>query len=125
MRRVGICSECGESREMATSHLCFACYRRAERAEERAASAVVDRHSTSIRREHKRALRAFAQVMAGLADLGVSKQDLVEIKEIITPYLQPLMEYFPTASPVNVNKQAGVHVHSDPSVPGGESSKPV
>jgi len=124
MRRVAACAECGESREMATSELCFACYRRAQRAEERAAAGI-DRHSTPIRREHKRALRAFAQVMAGLADLGVSKQDLVEIKEIITPYLQPLMEYFPTASPVNVNKQARVHVHSDTSVPGGESSKPV
>jgi hypothetical protein len=124
MRRVGTCSECGESREMATSQLCFACYRRAERAQERS-SAVVDRHSTPLRREHKRAIRAFAQVMAGLADLGVSKQDLVQIREIITPYLAPLMDYFPTASRVNVNTPSRVHVHAESDAPGGATSKPA
>jgi hypothetical protein len=109
---------------MATSQLCFACYRRAERAQERT-SAVVDRHSSPLRREHKRAIRAFAQVMGGLADLGVSKQDLLQIREIITPYLQPLMEYFPTASHVNVNTQPRVHVHTESDVPGSATSKPA
>ena len=52
-RKIDGCLNCGEVREMAAHGLCFKCYRRNDRANDRQLAGV-DRHNPGIRREHKR-----------------------------------------------------------------------
>jgi hypothetical protein len=92
MRRTDGCMNCGEVREIAAHGLCFACYRRQERAEERRFAAV-DRHNPGIRREHKKLFRGFTGVMGGLSDLGVSKSDVLTIRRMLDPYVAPIAEF--------------------------------
>jgi hypothetical protein len=92
MRRIDSCTNCGEIRGMAGHGLCYACYRREERAADRQ-FAVIDRHTPAIRREHKKLFRAFTAVMTGLSDLGISKDDVFTIRQTIEPYLTPIAKF--------------------------------
>jgi hypothetical protein len=90
MRKIDSCLNCGEEREMAAHGLCFACYRRHERAQDRAR---IDRHTPAMRREHKKILRGFMGVMVGLGDLGVQKADMVAIRRMLEPYVTPISQF--------------------------------
>ena len=90
---------------MAAHDLCFACYRRQERADDRQ-FAGVDRHTPAIRREHKKLFRGFTAVMTGLSDLGISKDDVFTIRRTIEPYLSPIAKFLavtPVQDEVRVN----------------------
>lgn len=96
MRRVARCEICGEERELATKApaRCFMCYRREERARARRVDRpIIDRHNPGPRREQKRLIRAFGLVMSGLADLAVSRHDLLAIRELLKPYLLPVTPF--------------------------------
>jgi hypothetical protein len=97
MRRENECLNCGEVREMAAHGLCFKCYRRNDRANERQ-FAIVDRHNPGIRREHKKMFRGFTGVMAGLSDLRVSKSDVLSIRAVLDAYVAPIAEFLAPAS---------------------------
>jgi hypothetical protein len=113
-RKLEGCLNCGEVREMAAHGLCFACYRREERAGDRRAAGV-DRHNPGVRREHKKILRGFTGVLAGLSDLGVSRNDVLEIRKILDPYVESVRYFLAPApeqkhSPVNVERgERAVH----------------
>jgi hypothetical protein len=89
MRRTDGCINCGETREMAAHGLCFKCYRRAGRAEQKE-SLEIDRHTLGVRKEHAKIFRGFIRVMSGLGDLGVSRALVLEIRRLIEPYLSPI-----------------------------------
>ncbi len=91
-RKIDGCLNCGEVREMAAHGLCFKCYRRNDRANDRQ-FAGVDRHNPGIRREHKKMFRGFTNVMAGLSDLGMSKTDVLAIRRMLDPYIAPIAEF--------------------------------
>jgi hypothetical protein len=93
MRSVTECGQCGETREMAGRGLCFRCYRRWERGTEEGHATGIDRHNPGIRREQKRLIKAFADVMTGLADLGVARQHILEIRGILNPYLVTIQSF--------------------------------
>lgn len=71
---------------MAAHGLCFRCYRKKKREDDSRFNGV-DRHNPGIRKEHKRALRGFTNVMVGLGELGVSWDDVLAIRRVIEPYL--------------------------------------
>jgi hypothetical protein len=115
MRKLICCRNCGEEREMAAHGLCWKCYRREERANDRPR---VDRHSPGVRREHKKAFRGFTNLMLGLSDLGVSKNDVLAIRRMVEPYLEPIATFLaldPEKSEGRVNgeqeSQLGFTVH--------------
>ena len=91
-RKIDGCLNCGETREIAAHGLCFTCYRREDRANDRQ-FAGVDRHNPGIRREHKRMFRGFTSVMAGLSDLGISKTDVLAIRRMLDPYVTSIAEF--------------------------------
>jgi hypothetical protein len=97
MRRTEGCLNCGETREIAAHGLCFRCYRRNERADDRQ-FAMVDRHNPGLRKEHKKMFRGFTGVMAGLSDLGVSKSDVLAIRRMLDPYVVAIAEFLAPAS---------------------------
>lgn len=103
VRKVVACVACGEPREIAARGLCFKCYRREVRAAERALA--TDRHSPGIRREQKKVIKAYAQVMSGLADLAVSHNDVHAILDILRPYLRLAEDLIPGAGSVNSEHQ--------------------
>lgn len=90
MRREDQCINCGEPREIASRGLCFKCYRRGERARDRP---VPNRHNLAIRKEHKKLFHGLTSVMTGMSELGVTKADVLEIRQIIEPYLAPIAEF--------------------------------
>ena len=102
-RKTDGCTNCGEIREIAAHGLCFKCYRRDERAGDRA-FATVDRHDPGIRREHKKLFRGFTNMMVGLSDLGVSNPDVLRIRRIIDAYLRPIAEFL---TPAPAQDEAG------------------
>jgi hypothetical protein len=85
MRKTATCLNCGEPREIAAYGLCFKCYRKQDRADDRK-FAVVDRHSPAVRREHKKLFRGFTAVMIGLSDLEVQEKDVLVIRQLLEPY---------------------------------------
>jgi hypothetical protein len=101
MRKSAVCLNCGEPREIAAHGLCFACYRRQERSEDRK-FATVDRHSPAVRREHKKLFRGFTNVMVGLADLGVQEADVLAIRRMLEPYMTPIARFL--SSPAEPNE---------------------
>jgi hypothetical protein len=111
-RRLDRCARCGEPREIAARGLCFRCYRRESRATERALT--IDRHTPGIRREQKRIIRAYAQVMSGLADLGVSQEAVREVLTTLSPYLRLAADLIPGWCSMN-SEQARIEftVHAD------------
>jgi hypothetical protein len=95
----GNCEKCGaENVQMATTTraLCYKCYRAEERARERP---IPDRHNPGLRKEHKRIFKAFSQVMGGLTDLGVTRDDVLDVRNILQPYLKLIQEYLDVVSP--------------------------
>jgi hypothetical protein len=92
MRREDGCINCGEVREIAAHGLCFTCYRRQERADDRGFAAV-DLHNPGIHREQKKLFRGFTAVMAGLSDLGVQKEDVLTIRRMLDPYVARIAEF--------------------------------
>jgi hypothetical protein len=96
-RKVEGCLNCGEVREIAARGLCFRCYRKKEREDDKQFAAV-DRHNPGIRREHKKLFRGFTNVMAGLSDLGVQKSDVLTIRRMLDPYVAPIAEVLGSAS---------------------------
>jgi hypothetical protein len=100
-RRIDRCLNCGEVRELAAHGLCFACYRRDARAQVRP-ELNVDRHSPGIRKEQKKLIKAFATLMGGLADLGVSKDDVLRVQAITAPYLITVLQYLQLEDQLNV-----------------------
>jgi hypothetical protein len=112
-RKVDGCLNCGETREIAAHGLCFTCYRREDRANNRQ-FAMVDRHNPGLRKEHKKLFRGFTNVMAGLSDLGVSKADVLAIRRMLDPYVVCIAEFLAPASDqaevggaVNSERQSG------------------
>jgi hypothetical protein len=91
-RKTDVCINCGETREMAAHGLCYTCYRKDERADDRK-FAGVDRHNPGIRREHKKLFRGFTSIMGGLSDLAVSSADVITIRGIIGPYLTAISKF--------------------------------
>jgi len=96
-RRIDACLNCGETREMAAHGLCFKCYRREDRADDRQ-FALVDPHNPGLGKEHKKTLRGFTNVMAGLSDLGVQKDDVLKIRRMLDPYVALITEFLGPAS---------------------------
>jgi hypothetical protein len=86
------CLNCGETREIAAHGLCFKCYRRKERADDRQ-FAGVDLHNPGVRREHKKLFRGFTAVMTGLSDLAVQKSDVLAIRRMLDPYVASIAEF--------------------------------
>jgi hypothetical protein len=86
-RRRGPCSECGKLAEIAGHGLCFACYRRAQRAGQNEDS------RDGITVKQKRRMRQYTAVLAGLADLGVTKSDAIAIATRLAPYVSDVTEY--------------------------------
>jgi hypothetical protein len=95
-RKVEGCLNCGEVREIAAHGLCFKCYRREDRANERKFAAT-DRHNPGVLKEHKKMLRGFSSVMGGLSDLGVSRTDVLAIRRSLEPYLLPISSFLALA----------------------------
>ena len=130
MRRTDGCMNCGETREIAGHGLCFKCYRRDERADDRR-YASADRHNPGVRREHKKLFRGFTSVMVGLSDLGISKSDVLAVRRIMEPYLVPIATFLAlkgeqNESSVNSEPKLGSQftVHTDspsPISPGSPS----
>jgi len=108
-RQIEGCINCGEIREIAGHHLCFKCYRRDERADDRKFGGV-DRHNPGIRREHKKLFRGLTSMMVGLSDLGVSSPDVVRIRRIIDPYLTPIAKLL---TPASASEDVGVEVNGE------------
>jgi len=94
MRKIKSCMNCGEEREIAAHGLCFTCYRqgtrKAEREDERFAGSAVN---PGLTKDHKKLFRGFASLMAALTDLGVYKGDVIIIRALLTPYLEPIAQY--------------------------------
>jgi hypothetical protein len=95
---------------MAAHGLCFACYRSNGRAQQHA-ERQVDRHNPAIRREHKKLFSAYGKLMGALSDIGLTRGDVMEVKQIIQPYLVPIQEYL---NEVNSEQQESEFtVHND------------
>jgi hypothetical protein len=88
-RRTARCLNCGEPREIAAHGLCFACYRREERASD---GRYVDRHNPGVTPDQKKILNGFAKLMAGLGDIGVPRGTVLLIRKTIQPYLVPVQD---------------------------------
>lgn len=112
-RKLAVCLGCGDPREIAAKGLCFTCYRRQARAAERAALAV-GRHNPALGREERRVVKAFGQIITGLADLAASRNDVYAILEILRPYLRVAEDVIFGAGSVNIErKEFEFTVHGD------------
>jgi hypothetical protein len=108
-RKIDGCLNCGEVREIAAHGLCFKCYRREDRANDRQFTGV-DRHNPGIRREHKKMFRGFTNVMAGLSELAMSKTDVLAIRRMLDPYIAPIAEFL---APASAQDEVGGAVNSE------------
>src|SRR5437867_884107 len=104
------CEICGEHREMATKEECFACYRKRMRARDEEL-VLIDRHNPAIKREHRRMLNAYSKLMVALSELGVNRQHVFAIRDIVGPYIEPITEFLPASEGEREREQARVHVH--------------
>ncbi len=90
-RKMILCAECGEEKPHAAHGRCFACFQRARR--ERDDEPIFDRHNPGIRRDQRRVLKGFNDVLHGLADIGASRTDILRVRAIMTPYLTSVESY--------------------------------
>jgi hypothetical protein len=98
---------CGEEREIAALGLCFTCYRQGQRKTQRGEDIFADKHNPGLRREHKKLFRGFAGLMAALTDLGVYRGDVLIIRAMLTPYLEPIAKYLEQRTePVNGEQES-------------------
>jgi hypothetical protein len=82
MRKVEACMNCGETRNIAAHGLCFTCYRRGTRQ-------TKHRESKSVSTENFRLVAGYCQILKALATIEVIEGDVVSIKRILAPYLEP------------------------------------
>jgi hypothetical protein len=109
--------------------LCYRCYRNAKRNIQREARAVaqagtIDLHNPAFRKEHKQLIRGLASILSGLTDIRASKAAVLSVREIITPFVapilpylpeDPLLELLPEPKPLNTeqqNRKSAFSVHS-------------
>jgi hypothetical protein len=98
-RKVGKCAACGETVELAQVEpipLCYAHYRaeqREKRRLERNEAMPVDRHAGAIKREHKKLIHAYANMLAAWADFGVSRDDILDMMVTMEPYVAPIQQW--------------------------------
>ena len=90
---------------MATKSECFKCYRQRQRA----ADEPVDRHSPGIRREQREQLKAYSKLMIALSELGVSRKRVLQVRDIVAPYIAPVAEFLRAGE----RERSCVHVHDD------------
>jgi hypothetical protein len=107
-RRTARCETCGEPREMATTSECFACYRARRRAEQE----PIDRHNAAIRKEHRLLLTGWSKLMVALSELRVNRRDVLEIRDIVAPYVAPVREFL--TLPEREHAQVAVHSSVEP-----------
>ena len=93
------CAECGRTREevrFATGKLCFACYRKHERA--RKTAAEEDRHTPSGRQRNEQAklLKHYSAIQAALIGMGatVPQRDeiLLHVRSALLAKLEPIWD---------------------------------
>lgn len=104
--RTDQCPECHrEGVKMATKTLCFTCYRRARRADERSREEF-DRHSPAVRKEHTKVFRGYTGLMQAMADLRVGSADVTRILGIVSKYLD-LARPFLNPEPESIDQRDG------------------
>jgi hypothetical protein len=91
-RRIDICVECGETREMAILHLCFTCYRRHRRAQEEKGLAF-DKHTPAVRKENLRLKKGFLQLLQAAHGLSLRQQEVNASIRIAAPHLEPISSF--------------------------------
>jgi hypothetical protein len=96
MRKFENCLNCGEEKYIAARGLCYKCYRAEERVRERAKP---DLHNPGMRREDKTIFKALSAIMGGLSDLRVVRDDIHDIRKILQPYIEPIMQYLEANPP--------------------------
>jgi hypothetical protein len=114
-RREGLCFECGRSVALATTTVepgpeCYTCYRRRRRRAQREAE-LIDRHTPGVRKEHRQVLRAHTGLLVALSELGVSHDRVLEILEIVNPYLESVRQFLTTTVDCEREPLVRVHVH--------------
>ena len=92
MRRLDGCINCGEVREIAAHGLCFTCYRRVERAAERAENPL---GNGWLLRDHRKAFTVVTRMLTALSDCpAIEQSDRQKIQMILRPYLDKLADCF-------------------------------
>jgi len=108
-RRNARCVECDRIREMATTELCFTCYRRHKRAMERAEdNPYTDLHTSPISKEGRRVLAGYNKLLGALSDLRLSRDGVHEVIDIVKPWLKPAKLWLNLSER---ERPASVHVH--------------
>ena len=92
MRRTDGCINCGEEREIAAHGLCFTCYRRKERAAERAENPL---GNGWLLKDHRKAFTVVTRILTALSDCpAIEQSDRQKIQMILRPYLDKLADCF-------------------------------
>jgi hypothetical protein len=91
-RRIDQCVECGEERAMATKDLCFRCYRRIRRGQERT-GLPFDRHTPAVRKEHLRLHKGFNELLQAAHHLSLAPDEVKKIIRIAAPHLEPISSF--------------------------------
>ena len=104
MRRLDSCINCGDVREIAAHGLCFKCYRRVERAAERAENPL---GNGWLLTDHKKAFTVVTRMLTALSDCpAIEQSDRQKIQMILRPYLDKLADCFaPREKPTSVNSE--------------------
>ncbi len=88
---------------MATTHECFKCYRRRERADRTLVDeAHVDRHTSAITTQQWRVMTAHTQLFAVFKKLRVDQAVCDQVLELLQPWFLPAARWLdrPSAPPV-------------------------
>lgn len=92
MRRLDSCINCGDEREIAAHGLCFTCYRRKERAAERAENPL---GNGWLLKDHRKAFTVVTRILTALSDCpAIEQSDRQKIQMILRPYLDKLADCF-------------------------------
>lgn len=114
-RKIADCRNCQREAEIAAHGLCYACYRRDERAADNPWAAA-NKHNKSALKE-QRILRKTVNAILNAVDDGIDhfyEKDVEAIRGIVKPYLSRLVDGLPGKSDVVVNssQRDDVHVHN-------------
>ncbi len=99
-RTIGTCLNCQETRELVKG-VCFTCYRRREREQERdvpwAADVQADRHNRNILKQQGKWRKSLTAVIGGLDNLVdlISEEDYADFRRLLQPYAQGLARLTP------------------------------
>jgi hypothetical protein len=123
-RKVEICTDCGETREIAAQGLCFKCYRRQERVDPWARP---DQHSKQLRKAQRRTRKAIHTILNALDDLDdetlFPEEDATSIRRIIAPHWSAVGRALaPAQDPPKVNSE---HAEQKEFTPPTSVSEPV